>query len=125
MTDICRLCASLKTLDHLVTMTDPQLDIKRKLLRCCQLELREDDDFLPQNVCTVCIQSLENSWTFAENVSEAQKTLRKAFSDDFAQKLIKCEADVIKVENGGKFNDILYCWKVKLNFNVPLFHFRS
>lgn len=99
MTDICRLCASLKTLDQLVTIEDPALALKKKLTRCCQLEFDDNEDFLPQNVCLVCVQNLENSWNFAENVSQAQQTLRKAFSVDFAKKLIKCEVEDIEQES--------------------------
>lgn len=82
MTDICRLCASLKTFEHLVFIDDPSLALKKKLLRCCQISLSIEDDLLPQNVCNSCIQRLDNSWAFAENVSQAQETLRKAFLID-------------------------------------------
>lgn len=82
MTDICRLCASLKTLDHLMLINDPDLSLKIKLMRCCQLELPGgDDDLLPQNVCDNCVQRLNKSWQFANDVTDAQETLRKAFAN--------------------------------------------
>ena len=102
MTDICRLCASLKTLDHLFTLGDPNLSIRKKLSRCCQLKLPDGDDLLPQNVCKNCVQTLENCWTFAENVAQAQETLRKAFSVDFVQSVIGGHAGAGKMGEDGR-----------------------
>lgn len=98
MTDICRLCASLKRLDHLITIADPSLSVKTKLLRCCQVELPANDDFMPQNICTDCISNLNNSWVFAEKVHQAQETLKQAFMSDFDQQMIETQKPV---ENGG------------------------
>lgn len=84
MTDICRLCASLKRLDQLVaTVEDSTVAIKVKLIRCCQIEIPQNDDFMPQNVCHECVQNLNTSWNFAEKVLQAQETLRQAFIVDF------------------------------------------
>lgn len=89
MTDICRLCASLKILDHLRPIDEPSLALRRKLLRCCQLELPNDADYLPQSVCDVCMQRLDSAWSFAESVTQAQETLQKAFdSVEFNRKPI-------------------------------------
>lgn len=104
MTDICRLCASLKTLDHLVTLGDPALSLKQKLNRCCQLDLPDGDDLLPQNVCDNCVQSLDNCWTFAENVAQAQETLRKAFSVDFVHNFISASETIVKMEHDGNIS---------------------
>lgn len=98
MTDICRLCASLKRLDHLVTLADPNLSVKAKLLRCCQVELPANDDFMPQNVCTDCVSNLNSSWIFAEKVSQAQETLKQAFVVDFDQNLIETQKPAVESE---------------------------
>lgn len=91
---ICRLCASLKRLDHLITIADPSLSVKAKLLRCCQVELPSNDDFMPQNICTDCLGHLNNSWLFSEKVRQAQDTLKQAFMSD--QQVIEKP-----LENGG------------------------
>lgn len=111
MTDICRLCASLKTLEHLTPIDEPSLSLKRKLLRCCQLELPSNADVLPQNVCDNCVQRLESAWTFAESVAQAQETLQTAFSTtDFVRQPVKT---VNKVWHSSIINSISKC----TNFN--------
>lgn len=97
MTDICRLCASLKRLDHLITIADPSLSVKTKLLRCCQVELSHNP-ILPQNICKECLSSLNNSWVFAERVLECQRTLEQAFLSDFDQQVIETQKPT---DNGG------------------------
>lgn len=83
MTDICRLCATLKRLDHLTTLADPELDAIPKLWRCCQLDFPPDhDELLPQSVCHDCVCHLNASYAFAERVQQAQETLRQAFLVD-------------------------------------------
>lgn len=82
MTDICRLCASLKTFEQLKFIDDPSLDLKKKLLRCCQINISHSNELLPQNVCSNCIQRIDSAWAFAEEVSLAQETLCKAFLID-------------------------------------------
>lgn len=80
MTDICRLCASLKILDHLTVMGEPNLQLREKLSRCCSIELPSNDELMPQSVCRECISSLNTSWNFAEKVFQAQEILKKAFN---------------------------------------------
>lgn len=85
MTDICRLCASLKRLGALIPLSDPSQAVKKKLRRCCQLELPLNDEFMPQSVCHDCVGQLNVCWSFAERVEQVQETLRQAFIDDFVQ----------------------------------------
>lgn len=83
MTDICRLCATLKRLDHLTTLADPELDAFPKLWRCCQLDFPPvHDELMPQSVCHDCVCNLNASYAFAERVQQAQETLRQAFLVD-------------------------------------------
>lgn len=68
-------------------------------MRCCQVELPSNDDFMPQNICTDCVSNLNNSWVFAEKVRQAQETLKQAFMSDFDEQVI--ETQKLVVENGG------------------------
>lgn len=79
MTDICRLCASLKILEQLTSISEPNLHLAEKLSKCCSLELSINDELMPQSVCQECILSLNNSWNFAEKVCQAQDILKKSF----------------------------------------------
>lgn len=83
MTDICRLCASLKTLEQLVLLDEPNLLLKTKLAKCCAFEIPEHDEYLPQNVCKDCMLCLNKSWSFAEKVLQSQDILKKAFLIEF------------------------------------------
>lgn len=78
MTDICRLCASLKILDQLTSIAEPNLRIVEKLARCCSIEL-SSDELMPQSICQECVVKLDSSWIFAEKVCQAQDILKKAF----------------------------------------------
>lgn len=78
MTDICRLCASLKILDQLTSIAEPNLRLVEKLARCCSLEL-SPDELMPQSICQECVLSIDSSWNFAEKVCQAQDILKKAF----------------------------------------------
>ncbi|KAJ6636674.1 Zinc finger protein [Pseudolycoriella hygida] len=117
MTDICRLCASLKILEQLTSITEPNLRIAEKLSRCCSLELSHDE-LMPQSVCKECVSSLDISWNFAEKACQSQVVLKKAFSTSlFAQD----ENEVKKSFNGPtKRSEILaprsvndLSWRVK------------
>lgn len=87
MTGVCRLCASLKTLEQLKTLDDPNLALQKKLVRCCEFRLpTTNDEYMPQNVCNDCVVCLNKSWAFAEKVADAQEILKRAFLTDYIQK---------------------------------------
>lgn len=96
MTDICRLCASLKILDQLRSIAEPNLELAEKLSRCCSLELSEDE-LMPQSICQECLLTLNSSWNFAEKVCEAQEILKKAF-------IIRTVKNDVSDEPGNAFN---------------------
>lgn len=76
MTILCRLCAKSKNKSEIkTTLHEARFDIQQKLLRCCDWKVNLDFH-LPQNVCTICFDKLEQSWLFAENVAEAQLKLK-------------------------------------------------
>lgn len=79
MAEICRLCASFKTIDLLVPLYDPVHSIPAKVEQCCGIIITEERE-MPQTVCKGCLDSLNKSFTFAEAVTMAQKTLRTAIA---------------------------------------------
>lgn len=108
MTDICRLCASLKILDQLTSLAEPNLRLIEKLSRCCSLEL-SPDELMPQSICQECVLSLESSWNFAEKVCQAQDILKKAF-------IIRSVKNDGVDEPGNSFHGTINRNKVLVNF---------
>lgn len=75
---MCRLCSQTKMLgEKMFEINDLILGIKQKLIDCCRWRDLEkfDNGSLPQNVCFLCVQKLEQCWEFAESVSAAQQNL--------------------------------------------------
>lgn len=79
MAEICRLCASFKTIDLLVPLFDAIHSIPAKVEQCCRVNISDEQE-MPQNVCKGCLETLNKSITFAETVTSAQDTLRKAIA---------------------------------------------
>lgn len=79
---ICRLCAKCCPNQKLTSLNDPYRCIRSKLFRCSQIDITDDNKSLPQNVCDICIQSLEQCWNFTETVAAAQTKLQLQFADD-------------------------------------------
>lgn len=111
MTDICRLCASLKILDQLRSIGEPNLRIVEKLSRCCSLEL-SSDELMPQSVCQECVLSLNSSWNFAEKACQAQEILKKAF-------IIRTAKNSVQDEPANSFNGTISRNKILVNL---MFH---
>lgn len=79
MAEICRLCASFKTIDLLVPLFDAVQSIPAKVEQCCRIIITDERE-MPQNVCKGCLDALNKSCAFAETVTMAQNTLRKAIA---------------------------------------------
>lgn len=80
---VCRLCAGFCPNQQLTGLDSPGQRIRTKLFRCSQIDLSlENNLLLPQNVCGVCIEKLEQSWNFAEAVAKAQDKLQLEFAQD-------------------------------------------
>lgn len=107
MTDICRLCASLKILDQLTSIAEPNLRLVEKLARCCSIEL-SPDELMPQSICHECVLSIDSSWNFAEKVYQAQDILKKAF-------IIQTSQNDAPDEPGNSFNGTTSRHKVAVN----------
>lgn len=78
MSGLCRLCAETRPLEKMSDISDPTLNIEQKLLDCCRwthLKELESNENLPQHICIVCYEKLEQSWLFAEHVASAQYKL--------------------------------------------------
>lgn len=91
MTTYCRLCAESKTDDELsTTINDSKLNIKEKLVVCCQWNNFINHNHLPDGVCYSCCEKLEKSWLFNECVAFAQVKLQEIFNESDLIS-VKCE----------------------------------
>lgn len=83
----CRLCAQCKSPHELIgQIHNEKLAIESKLIVCCQWNVinvvdENHSDQMPQDVCVSCLQSLQNSWDFAEQVKHAQIELKSKLTD--------------------------------------------
>lgn len=75
MENVCRLCANVKTPKQLICNINEQ--IERKLIDCCRWNSCNTYETysLPQKICNECLKCLEDSWSFAEKVEQAQQYL--------------------------------------------------
>lgn len=80
MVGLCRLCASLRKMDALVSIKDECSEICEKLRKCCQLNIKMQDA-LPKSICQECIENLNKSHKFYTKVTEAQETLKALYPD--------------------------------------------
>lgn len=78
MVGLCRLCASLRKTDVLITIKDNSNEICDQLLKCCQLDIMMEDG-LPKSICRECIANLNISHKFYMKVQEAQDTLQALY----------------------------------------------
>lgn len=85
MFSLCRLCA------RCIEVTDLSVgisELKTKLEMCCGWKPLENEFEMPQKACTLCVDRLQTSWTFAESVWMAEKQLAKiANGTDHFQKV--------------------------------------
>lgn len=77
MGKICRLCAKIKEPEEIkTTLNNKALKVKQKLIDCCRWNSFEHSDNLPQSICSTCYRKLNQSWTFAQCIENAQAELR-------------------------------------------------
>lgn len=78
LNQLCRLCAEIRPREKMSEINNSTLNIEQKLVDCCRWthfkELNADAN-LPQHICIVCIEKLEQCWLFAESVASAQYKL--------------------------------------------------
>lgn len=78
MESVCRLCAKEKPSKQLVhSIEDRSSNIQQKLIDCCRWNSisATESDTLPKNICNACYRKLDMSWSFAENVTDAQQQI--------------------------------------------------
>lgn len=98
MTDICRLCASLKQLRDLLNIKSEQIENKLQILNIVLVE--DEEQVLPQNACLDCISGLDTCIEYIDGVNKAQETIRQAF-------FVKLEDNLAILEPGGTENSNL------------------
>lgn len=110
MTDICRLCASLKTIERMIDITDSKHSIQLKLKRCCQIDLdSKTNDLLPQKACSDCFMQLNKCWLFTEKVIKAQDILKRTFVFELENLQTKCETEnIIEDNSSSTYTEIMY-----------------
>lgn len=91
MSIYCRLCASIKTEDE---MASEICDLRPMLTKCCQWRKSEKENQLPQHVCYICMERLDNCWEFLLQVESAEKTLNEMLAD---QKL-EVKEDIVFID---------------------------
>ncbi|XP_011190935.2 zinc finger protein 62 homolog [Zeugodacus cucurbitae] len=72
MVGLCRLCAALRKKDTLIPMT---FDIYQKLRECFSMEMCNTVDKLPKCACVICLEALQNAYSFFQKVKESQESL--------------------------------------------------
>lgn len=118
MDTLCRLCVEVRLPEQFIgKITDPNLNILQKLIACCRWNYFEgqNNEILPQNVCTSCYQKLNECWEFAEGVAIAQNLLLTKFKciaseplDNSKNGALECDtmqyADVVAFDTGKILN---------------------
>lgn len=103
MAEICRLCASFKTIDLLVPLFDAIHSIPAKVEQCCRVNISDERE-MPQNVCKGCLEALNKGVSFAETVAMAQNTLRKAIA---SRTIPASPAPQPRVESNRQFDSVV------------------
>lgn len=99
MSIYCRLCAGLKTEDE---MASEICDLRLMLNKCCQWQKSENECHLPQHVCYICMEQLDNCWEFLLQIECAEKKLNEMLTD---QK-VEVKEDIAFVEFKPHIEDI-------------------
>ncbi|CAO1379879.1 unnamed protein product [Diamesa hyperborea] len=87
MSDLCRLCGVLKDLYEFSDLNDSELLIDFKLKSCFNISLTSEK-LMPQNVCSECIQCLEKSFDFHQNILNVQEELSQNIKPNVKQEVL-------------------------------------
>lgn len=74
MFSLCRLCAKCMNVSE---STAEICDLESKLRLCCGWKPTENEDGMPQKACSMCVDQLQRSYSFAESVWLAEEQLIK------------------------------------------------
>lgn len=78
MFSLCRLCATCIEPTQLTTEVS---ELESKLAICCGWKPLENEIQLPKKVCHQCVDQLQRSWNFVEQIWGAEKQLTKLLSE--------------------------------------------
>lgn len=82
MSVYCRLCAEIKDESEITTsINDPERLTEQKLIACCQWNPQNTEFELPQDVCALCFDKLENCWSFLQSVQSSQRKIQRIFGE--------------------------------------------
>lgn len=99
MDGFCRLCAETRPLEKMSDINNPELNIEQKLIDCCRWnhfkELNTNGN-LPEHICIVCLEKLEQCWLFSELVASAQYKLIEILGNN---QLTPCDENSQKLED--------------------------
>ena len=87
MSDFCRLCGVVKDLYDFSELNDSELLIEFKLKSCFNITLTSNK-LMPQNVCSECIQCLEKSFEFHQNILNVQEELVQNIKHNVKQEVL-------------------------------------
>ena len=94
MSDFCRLCGIVKDLYELSEIDDSELLLEFKLKSCFNISLTFDK-LMPQNVCSECIQCLEKSFVFHQNILNVQEDLVQNMKHNVKKEILDCNIECI------------------------------
>lgn len=107
MSNYCRLCAEFKDSSEIITsISDQEKCIEEKLIACCEWNAEDTENLLPQSICELCFEKLEQCWLFSQSVQQAQHKLQEVFGEIWCY-ICLVNISIFRVFNSG-FLSILY-----------------
>lgn len=99
MHSLCRLCATCSEPTELTTEISA---IEPKLALCCGWQATEHEIKMPKKACNFCVDRLQMSWNFVEQIWAAEKQLNKLFNEQIQTKSEEVSPQTmdIKAEDG-------------------------
>ena len=94
MSDFCRLCGVFKDLYDFSELSDSELLIEFKLKSCFNISLTSDK-LMPQNVCSECVQCLEKSFQFHQNILNVQEELVQSIKHNVKQEVLDSNMECV------------------------------
>lgn len=105
MFSLCRLCATCTELTELTVS-----ELEPKLALCCGWMPSDNEVLLPKKACHTCVDQLQRSWNFVEQIRAAEKQLNKLLSEQIETKSDECLTNIgdIKTEDEPKEDENLF-----------------
>lgn len=90
MFSLCRLCANCPETTDLTTEI---CEIEAKLAICCGWNPSKNETQMPKKACNLCVDQLQQSWNFAEQIRAAEKQLNKLLAEQSIEPENESKAD--------------------------------